>query len=103
MPIDRDLVSASQVDLRRLSLLAALAAAGRRGTDVDPEPAAKGLEPFFRGLPGCLDGDIEALLAEELVILDDSIVARKGVMVTDNGRALVERLRRQTEMRAPRW
>ena len=41
MPIDRDLVSASQVDLRRLSLLAALAAAGRRGTDVDPEPAAK--------------------------------------------------------------
>lgn len=92
MPIDRDLVFASQVDLRRLSLLAALAAAGRRGTDVDPEPAAKGLEPFFRGLPGCLDGDIEALLAEELVILDDSIVARKGVMVTDNGRALVERL-----------
>jgi len=92
MPIDRDLVSASQVDLRRLSLLAALAAAGRRGTDVNPEPAAKGLESFFRGLPGCLDGDIEALLAEKLVILDNSIVARKYVMVTDNGRMLVERL-----------
>lgn len=92
MPMNRDLVRASQADLRRLSLLAALAGSAGEGCDVDPEAAAEALRTVFTGLPGCLDQDVEALCDEKLVLPDQSLAATRNVTVTPAGRQLVEHL-----------
>lgn len=94
MPISRNLVSAPLADLRRLSLLAALAAADH---DVNPEMFVHELKDVFQGLPECLDGDVQALHDEGLVLLDDSIAQTKDVTVTNDGRTLVQRLQASIE------
>lgn len=89
MPINTNLVSAPLNDLRRLSLLAELAA---KEQDVDPETFVPGLKEVFRGLPGCLEEDVKALSGDGYIVLDDSIAMRKEVSVTEDGRTLVRRL-----------
>lgn len=94
MLISCNLVSAPLADLRRLSLLAALAAAN---DDVDPEMFVQELKGVFQGLPECLNGDVQALHAEGLVLPDDSIARTNEVTVTEAGRMLVQRLQTSVE------
>lgn len=89
MPISTDLVSVPLNDLRRLSLLAELAA---KEQDVDPETFVPGLKEVFQGLPECLEEDVKALSGDGYIVLDDSIAMRKEVSVTEDGRTLVRRL-----------
>ncbi|ARD42518.1 hypothetical protein [Actinomyces gaoshouyii] len=93
MPINRDPLSAPMADLRRLSLLAELARTSSAGEDVDPDAAAKALEPVFSGLPTCLDEDITALHEEKLITRDLSIAGTRNVTVLNPGRELAERLK----------
>lgn len=97
MSINRNLVSASLADLRRLSLLAALAQAGSVGEAVDPAEAAKTLEPVFSGLPTCLDEDITALCEEKLIIRDLALASTPSVTVLNPGCELAERLKTSVE------
>lgn len=89
MPISTDLVFAPLEDLRRLSLLAALAAADH---DVNPEDFVPGLKEVFQGLPGCLEEDVKTLSDDRYVIPDNSIAMRKEVSVKEGGRTLVRHL-----------
>jgi hypothetical protein len=97
MPINRDLVSANMTDLRRLSLLATLTAFSLAGGETDPDRAAATLTSVFRGLPGCLGDDVEALCEDGLILPDETLASTRNVTVAREGRQLVEHLQETVE------
>ncbi|MBW3068415.1 hypothetical protein GZ998_02655 [Actinomyces sp. 594] len=97
VPVNSNLVTATQVDLRRLNLLAHLYEDAEEGAEVDPAPAAAALAVSFPALPGTLREDLTALQASGLVAgLDDtSLGGAPTVAVTPTGRQAVESARAQ--------
>lgn len=99
VPVNTDVATATQVDLRRLNLLAHLTQAAPAGSEVDPTPAAQALAASFPALPSALTQDLEALQASGLIAgLDDtSLGGPPTVAVTENGRRAVDFARSQVE------